>query len=153
MVVKSLRFPCHMFLLAFFYLTVPKINSIPNILNLLNNRNIIALIYSVTICVAWILTSDWRKFTGVLPYMGVWSLAVKQVCFGLLKWATCRHFVAKKTSYFLLVATNFFATDNNLNCCQTGLNVASKVMRLKGVDRLNTTPAVSWCIMSLTFRV
>ena len=109
---------------------MPKINSIPIILNLLNNRNIIALIYSVTICVAWILTSDWRKFTGVLPYMGVWSLAVKQVCFWLVKWATCTDFVAKKNSYSLLSATNFFATDNNLNCCQTGLNVASKVRNI-----------------------
>ena len=32
--------------------------------------------------------------------------------------------------YSLLSGTNFFATDNNLNCCQTGLNVASKVRNI-----------------------
>lgn len=83
----------------------------------------------------WLFTKQQKQhcinlFSHNLPYMGVWSLAGKQVCFGLVKWATCTDFVAKKNSYSLLSATDFFATDNNLNCWQTGLNLASKVRNI-----------------------
>ena len=48
MVIKPIRLFCYMFLLAFVDLCTT-FNSIPIILNLLTNRNIV-LIYSVTIC-------------------------------------------------------------------------------------------------------
>ena len=41
-----------------------------------------------------------------MPYMGVTSLAAKQVCLGLVKHATCTDFLPQIKNYSLLSATN-----------------------------------------------
>ena len=66
---------------------------------------------------------------GFAPYMGITSLAVKQVRLGSVKRATCTDFVAKSRTTFDF-RQQFCATCDNLICCKTGLNVGGKTRKI-----------------------
>ena len=67
---------------------------------------------------------------GFAPYMGITSLAVKQVRVGSVKRATCTDFVAKSRTTFDFRQHWFCATCDNLICCKTGLNVGGKTPKI-----------------------
>ena len=66
---------------------------------------------------------------GFAPYMGITSLAVKQVRVGSVKRATCTDFVSKSRTTFDF-RQQFCATCDYLICCKTGLNVGGKTRKI-----------------------
>ena len=66
---------------------------------------------------------------GFAPYMGITSLAVKQVRLGSVKRATCTDFVAKSRTTFDF-RQQVCATCDNLICYKKGLNVGGKTRKM-----------------------
>ena len=77
---------------------------------------------------------------GVTPYTRVTSFSAKQVYFGLSLQKgqhACVQILLQKIELALYFLQQFFATCNNLNCCKTGLNVASKTRNIVACARLS----------------
>ena len=76
----------------------------------------------------------------VTPYTRVTSFSAKQVYFGLSLQKgqhACVQILLQKIELALYFLQQFFATCNNLNCCKTGLNVASKTRNIVACARLS----------------